>query len=163
MSVNREKHHFLILPEDMANERIANGFFLLDKFEKSNCQILPAQKGWPAIRDGFLSDHNSRLIRYPKAVMVLLVDFDNQGEEDRIAQVKQFVDPAVANRVFVLGAKSEPERLKRTLGSYEKIGKALAKDCLEGTTETWDHELLVHNRPEIARMQSHIDRIFNDT
>lgn len=120
MSVNREKPHFLILPEDTANERIANGFFLIDRFEKSNCQILPAQKGWPAVRDSLLSDHNSRLIKFPGAVMVLLVDFDNQGEEDRIAQVKQFVDPAVADRVFVVGAKSEPERLKKTLGGVMK-------------------------------------------
>ena len=161
MSVNRERPHFLILPEDNANERIANGFFLVDKFAKSNCQVLPAQKGWPSIRDGFLSNYNSKLKMHPMAIMILLVDFDDLSEEDRIAQVKQFVDAAVADRVFVLGAKSEPEELKRTLGSYEKIGKALAKDCLEGTVHTWNHKQLAHNQPEIARMQPHIDKIFD--
>lgn len=163
MSINREKPHFLILPEDNANERIANGFFLVEKFRLSNSQILPAAKGWPSIRDSFLSGHNSRLKRYPMGVMVLLVDFDNHGEEDRIAQVKQFVDPAVADRVFVIGAKSEPEKLKRTLGRYEDIGKDLAKDCLEGSENTWSHELLMHNLPEIANMKPHIDMIFNPT
>ncbi|HRI67140.1 MAG TPA: hypothetical protein PK156_23010 [Polyangium sp.] len=160
MSVNREKPHFLILPEDNADERIANGFFLVDEFAKSNCQILPAKKGWSSIRDSFPSDHNSRLKKYPMAIMILLVDFDNHEEESRINEVKELVDPAVADRVFVLGAKSEPEELKKALGSYEKIGKALAKDCLEGTANTWSHELLAHNQAEIARMQPHIDQIF---
>lgn len=160
MSVNREKPHFLILPEDNANERIANGFFLVDKFAKSNCQVLPAQKGWPSIRDSFPTNHNARLKKYPKAIMLLLVDFDNHGEDERIGQVEEFVDPAVADRVFVLGAKSEPEELKKVFGSYEKIGKALAKECVEGTSHTWNHELLVHNQREIARMQPHIATIF---
>lgn len=161
MSVNREQPHFLILPEDTANQRIANGFFLEDKFVKSNHQVLPAQKGWPSIRDSFPSMYNAKLKKYPKAIMILLVDFDNRAEEDRVAQVKQHVDPDVEGRVFVLGARSEPEKLKKSLGGgYEEIGKSLAKDCVENTDVMWSHTLLAHNRVEITRMQAHIAEIF---
>ncbi len=161
MSINREKPHLLILPEDNANERIANGFFLVDKFRLSNSQILPAKKGWPSIRDSFPSDHNFRLKKFPMAIMILLVDFDGEKADFRIKQVKQFVEPVVAGRVFVIGAMSEPEELKRTLGGYEKIGKNLAKDCLEGSTNTWNHDQLIHNLPVLARMQPRIDTIIN--
>jgi hypothetical protein len=40
--------------------------------------------------------------------------------------------------VFILGALSEPEALKRAdLGSYESIGLAMAKDCREETERIW--------------------------
>jgi hypothetical protein len=166
MSVNREKPHFLLVPEDNANRQIANGFFMIEPFSKSNSQTLPEQRGWPSIRDSFPSDYNRRLQRYPECVMILLVDFDNEDEADRIAEVKQHVDSSVIDRVFVLGAKSEPEELKKTLGklrTYEEIGKALAKDCAEGTTNTWNHPLLAHNQHELTRMQSHIAKIFSSS
>lgn len=86
--------------------------------------------------------------------MVLLVDFDNRVDEqtNRRDQVLAEVDEAVRDRVFVLGAQGEPEDLKAALGSYEKIGKALARECAEGTRTTWEHPLLAHNRDELDRM-----------
>jgi hypothetical protein len=60
------------------------------------------------------------------------------------------------DRVFILGARSEPEALKPDLGSYETIGRALAKDCHEGTDATWGHDLLLHNAIEIDRLRQHV-------
>ncbi|MFP4004440.1 MAG: hypothetical protein ACLFV8_11740, partial [Alphaproteobacteria bacterium] len=54
---------------------------------------------------------------------------------------------------FVLGALSEPEQLKRAgLGSYEDIGRAMARECQDGTQSVWAHELLRHNEDERARL-----------
>ncbi|NER94023.1 MAG: hypothetical protein F6J86_09315 [Symploca sp. SIO1B1] len=62
--------------------------------------------------------------------------------------------PDLQKRVFVLGVLSEPEKLKTALNqmTYEEIGKALANDCYYNTSELWGHELLKHNKPELARM-----------
>jgi hypothetical protein len=59
-------------------------------------------------------------------------------------------------RVFVLGTWSEPEELRETLGTYETIGRALAKDCHDNTEATWAHNLLRHNAGELERLRKHI-------
>ena len=35
--------------------------------------------------------------------------------------------------------------------SYETIGRAMAQDCRNNTSNIWGHELLRHNSSEIAR------------
>ena len=93
--------------------------------------------------------------RYPDRFMVLLIDFDNHPE--RLAEAKAEIPDHLAERVFVLGALTEPEGLKRAgLGSLEQIGLGLAKDCREGTDTLWQHPLLKHNDPELERMLQHI-------
>jgi len=57
------------------------------------------------------------------------------------------------DRVFILGAWTEPEDLKADLGSYETIGLAMAKDCREETNRIWRHDLLRHNTSEIDRLR----------
>ena len=53
------------------------------------------------------------------------------------------------NRVFVLGALESPEILRRSLSlQLELIGKTLAAECLNHTTELWNHDLLRHNEPD---------------
>ena len=57
------------------------------------------------------------------------------------------------SRVFLLGVRSEPEALKQAgLGKLEDIGRLLAKDCREGTRNTWGHALLQHNARELNRL-----------
>ena len=51
---------------------------------------------------------------------------------------------------------TEPEALRAALGSYETIGRALAKDCREGTDTTWEHRLLRHNSGEIGRLRERV-------
>ena len=71
---------------------------------------------------------------------------------------KKRIPENLAERVFVLGVLTEPERLKSKLGqSYEEIGKKLAFDCHERRNSMWGHDLLKHNQSEIARMQAHPD------
>jgi hypothetical protein len=69
---------------------------------------------------------------------------------------KSQVPDDLKERVFVLGALANPEELRASLGPYEAIGKAAAKDCREGTDTTWGHELLKHNAIEIDRLRQHV-------
>lgn len=139
-----------VLPEDDANRQIANGFMTHHALRGNRIRILEPAGGWAKIRDSFSSEHNDALRRYPQRMMVLLVDFDGQGDA-RLNEVKSQVDPDVAERVFVLGAQEEPEKLRAALGSYETIGKALARECGDGSDTMWSHASLEHNRAELER------------
>jgi hypothetical protein len=83
-----------------------------------------------------------------------LMDFDR--DENRLDIVQAKIPGHLAHRVFVLGTLSEPEDLKRELGSYETIGMALAKDCREETADAWGHDLLRHNAGELDRLREHV-------
>jgi hypothetical protein len=86
--------------------------------------------------------------RYPDRFFVLLIDFDRDA--DRLRHATTRIPEHLRDRVFILGAWSEPEELKRAdLGSYEEIGLAMARDCRENTTATWDHDLLRNNIPNL--------------
>ncbi|HVK64952.1 MAG TPA: hypothetical protein VM694_10770 [Polyangium sp.] len=153
MSVNRHKQHWLILPEDDANRQIANGFFLV--FPDRNIQREHPADGWGHVRDAFKRQYNRVMQKYPECLMVLLVDFDNQA--DRRAAVTSEVLDSLRDRVFVLGSYVHPEKLKSALGmSYEKIGKSLARECVEGTGDTWGHPLLRHNSRDLMRIRKRI-------
>ena len=84
--------------------------------------------------------------------MILLVDFD--GREERLTNVKAAIPAQLIERVFILGAWTNPEELRRAVVlSYEEIGLALARDCREETEGTWGHNLLRHNAPELGRLR----------
>ncbi len=72
------------------------------------------------------------------------------------ADAKQRIPERLSHRVFTLGAWTEPERLKSRLGSYETIGRAIAKDCREDTDTTWGHRLLRHNDGEVGRLRRYV-------
>ncbi|MDP1748975.1 MAG: hypothetical protein Q8L22_05930 [Reyranella sp.] len=151
MSVNRELAHILVLPEDDANRQLANGFVL--NIATAQIQVLREVGGWARVRDRFASDHVDSMRKYPGRYMVLLIDFD--GYIQRLQEMKAVIPQDLANRVFIFGARSEPEDLKRArLGTYETIGKAMAEDCRNGTQEMWAHNLLEHNQGELARMRN---------
>jgi hypothetical protein len=156
MSVNKYQPHVLVLPEDDANRQMAIGFVLELSVRHRNVQVLPVAGGWTHVRDEFVSNLQQRLLRWPAAHAVLLVDFDNRVDGDgrlvRREQVIPEVDTTLLQRVFVLGASGEPEALKKALGGYEKIGKALGKECHDETRVTWAHPMLKHNGPELDRM-----------
>ena len=139
MSVNKYQPHVLVLPEDDANRQLANGF-LLDPFLSSRkIQVLEEVGGWHQVLERFTSDHIVGMDRYPDRFMVLLIDFD--GREDRLISAKGAIPNHLADRVFILGAWSEPEALRQAgLGSYETIGLKMAKDCREETDATWGHD-----------------------
>jgi hypothetical protein len=125
---NRYQPHALVLPEDDANSQLANGFILdLDPSALTKIQVLPEVGGWRAVLDTFESDHVAGMDRYTERYMVLLIDCD--GEEKRVNDAKHGIPERLSDRIFILGARTEPEALKgAALGSY---GRAIARDCRE--------------------------------
>lgn len=169
MSVNKYQPHIKVLPEDDANRQLANGFLLevgrmevdrkeVDRTRQRQMQVLPVAGGWQNVLNLFISDHVAEMEKYSTRFMILLIDFD--GKEDRLNNAKVAIPNHLTDRVFILGVWSEPEALKRaTLDSYETIGRNLARDCLEETDTTWEHNLLRHNGGELDRLRKHVRSI----
>jgi len=151
MSVNPYKPHVLVLPEDDANKDLANGFHL-EISRIRQMQVLPVAGGWTKVLDSFTHDHVREMDANLNRFMVLLIDFD--GRHNRLDRAKALIPPHLKDRVFILGAWTEPEKLRSDLGLYEAIGNAMARDCREGTRRIWEHELLQHNAAEFDRLHN---------
>jgi len=149
--VNRYRPHIYVVPEDDANRQILNGFLLEPGLDIRAIQVLPSAGGWSKVRDDFEHVYAPEMQNYPLRMMLLVIDFDKQGE--RLNVMKQGIPGNLNDRVFVLGVLSEPEQLKRATGlSLESIGQGLATDCSNGTYVLWGHDLLRHNKAELQRM-----------
>ncbi len=154
MSVNKYQAHVLVLPEDDADRQLANGFVLdLDPSVLTRIQVLPEVGGWIEVLNRFNADHVADMGKYIERYMVLLFDFD--GHKDRVIDAKDRIPENLKDRVFILGALSEPEDL-RSLGTYETIGRRIAKDCREDSDAIWTHDLLLHNAGEISRLRERV-------
>jgi hypothetical protein len=151
MSVNKYFPHVLILPEDDANRQLANGFLRDPHLQARNIQVLPEAGGWREVSGRFQSDHVPAMTRFDKRFMVLLIDCD--GRVDRLSSARNDIPTHLRDRVFILGARTDPEALRSELGSYETVGLALAKDCREGADATWGHDLIKHNSTELKRLR----------
>ena len=152
MSVDKYNPHILILPEDDANNDILNGFLLEPGINNRKLQPLEVAGGWTVVRDTFVNEHIKQMRRLPERLMVLLVDFDSR--DDRLTQMRKAIPDDLLDRVFVLGARKEPEDLKKArLGSFETIGLLLGRDCVDGTDLGWSHDLLRHNLEELKRLR----------
>jgi len=110
MNINRFQPHVLVLPEDDANRQIAVGFRLDPSLESRRIRVLPVAGGWTNVLETFLSDHVVEMERHPDRFMVLLIDLD--GREHRLNHAKAKIPPHVSERVFILGALTEPEASK---------------------------------------------------
>jgi hypothetical protein len=154
MSVNKHLPHVLVLPEDDANAQLATGFQLDPFLDTRKMQILEEAGGWREVLNRFREDHVPEMDRYASRFMVLVIDFD--GREDRLDEVMDSIPDHLKERVFVLGSLSQPEDLRRNLGSYETIGLAMAKDCRDNADVTWAHNLLRHNAGELERLRLHV-------
>jgi len=159
MGVNKYQDHVLVLPEDDANRQIANGFILNSNVKERAIQVLPIADGWGKLVGKFQDDHVEEMKKISKRRMVLLIDFDGQGE--RFSYVKNQIPEELQDRVFILGVLSDPEDLKRIkkkfesigTGKLEQIGDTLANDCSnDNTNGLWGHDLLKHNKTELDRM-----------
>ena len=160
MSVNKYLPHVLVLPEDDANRQLANGFHLDQFLATRRMQVLEEAGGWQEVLSHFKTDHLLEMERYNNRFMVLLIDFD--AREDRLDKVRRVIPDHLRDRVFVLGSWGEPEDLRRSLGSYESIGLAMAKDCRDNTESVWGHEILRHNSSELERLRLHVRPILFD-
>lgn len=140
----------LVLPEDDANRQLATGFDL--NVSSPQYRVEEGAGGWHRVCECFVSDHLIPMQKYTERYMVLLIDFDN--DLSRLETVKLQIPDDIADRVFVIGARNNPEALKRAgLGSYETIGSLLADDCRGETEVTWSHDLLRHNEGELTRLR----------
>ncbi len=156
MSPNKYKPHLFVLPEDDPNRQIANGFLLNPALNERAIQVLPVAGGWKKVRDKFKNVHVHEMERFSERSILLIVDFDNQGEK-RLLDIRVEIPNSLTDRAFILGAKSEPENLRADLGmSFEDIGKALSKDCVDNTRTIWRHDLLIHNDTELDRLISFV-------
>ncbi len=155
MSVNKYRPHVYVLPEDDANRQLANGFQLGDLSDYRQMKVLNVAGGWQEVVKCFKEEHAPEMDRNAKRFTVLLIDFDEQ--QNRLNNVKAEIPEHLKERVFVLGAWSEPEKLRTDFGpDYEKIGAAMAKDCFDNTDVIWAHELLRHNANELERLRKHV-------
>lgn len=156
MSVNRFLPHVLVLPEDDANRFLANGFQLeITGLPQRQMQVLPAAGGWGAVRDTFASDHVADMTGNHHRFMVLLVDFDD--DSTRLETMQKSIPAQLAARVFVIGARGNPEELKAALKEpLEDIGMRLARECRDDSDETWSHEQLGHNKAELDRLRADV-------
>ena len=158
MSVNKYLPNVYVLPEDDANRQLAIGFQLGDLSDFRQMQVLDVAGGWQKVVQCFKEEHIQGMDRHTKRFMVLLIDFDEQ--ENRLKNVKAEIPEHLKERVFVLGAWSEPEKLRPDLGSnYEQIGEAMAKDCRDKTETTWSHDLLRRNTGELERLRQYVHPI----
>lgn len=158
MSVNRERLHLLVLPEDDANRQILIGF--LQEFPPGQIQRLPEADGWGKVLDEFESEHVPGLRKYGRRMILLLIDFDRQS--DRFSKARARIPEDLTDRVFILGAWKDPEGLSSAgLGSREEIGRKMAADCRDNTDAIWEHELLRHNKDELDRLCPRIREILS--
>lgn len=159
--MNRQRPHVLILPEDTANRQIANGFYL-DVDHQQAMRVLPVQQGWPNVRDALQQTFVPELRRFRCAHLVALIDFDSRPDRRTLFTDELELPADIAERVFIAGALTEVEDLRRSLVNHhlirpntlEGIGGALAEECRNGGSLVWGNELLAHNAVEVARMRT---------
>ena len=155
--VNRQRAHVRILPEDRANAEIATEF-LVECGSPRQVQILPEAGGRDKVIAGFTSEHARVMKRDSQGLMILLIDLD---ENEDFQRYRQQVPADLAERVFVVGAKPDPEGLRTaTQLSFAQLGEKLAQECKADSLKLWEHESLKHNLAELQRLREHIRPIF---
>lgn len=156
MSVNKEKPHVSIIPEDRANNQIINGFCQNVNLQLTKVEIQPLAGGWEYAVERFENNEITKMRIYPNRYLVLVIDFDNK--DDRENYVKGKIPEDLKDRVFILGSLDRPEKIKN-VGTREEIGEGLAQDCYGKTDNFWKHEQLKHNQDELKRMHSIVNSI----
>ncbi len=152
MAVNKYEQHVWVVPEDDANRQIANGFNLHPALADTRFHVGKYPGGWLKVLAEFEQSHAVALRKFTLRHLVLLIDFDGKVEE-RAFKFKSAIPSDVADRVYVLGARDDPESLRTNTGlKFEGIGKALAGECASREPMLWSHELLKHNEQELKRL-----------
>lgn len=152
MGVNKHKKHVWVVPEDDANRQLVNGFCLHPALNGTCIDVRPASGGWLRVLADFEQMHASKLREFPLRHLVLMIDFDDKVDE-RSAMIKGKIPADVADRVYVLGLRGEPEPFRKHMGkSLEKLGEDLAAACTSSLPGLWAHDLLKHNHEELVRL-----------
>lgn len=150
--MNRYAPHVYVIPEDDRDRQIADGFVLHHQVKDSRIQVVPPAGGWSKVLATFVKEYVPKLRDFKDAHVVMLIDFDDQVE-GRKEQFAKEIPAEFQTRVFVVGAKRNPEALKSALKiGFEEIGRSLADDCDTDSTSYWSHEELRHNDVERQRL-----------
>lgn len=152
MRINREQLHVIVIPEDNANQQLAFGFIEHHAVNDRLIQVMPPANGWPGVLKKFSEVYLPLLQAYPHAHVVMLVDFDEKVDQ-RKSNFENHIPDDVRDRVFVIGSRSEPEKLKKKLKlGFAKIGDELAENCHSDGYVLWSHQELAHNESELQRL-----------
>jgi hypothetical protein len=151
--MNKYVPHAIIIPEDRADEEIANGFAEHAHVKAPRVSVAPPAGGWWEVVKVYTVEYIPYLRKYSGAHVIMLLDFDGQYFQ-RHSQVRASIPQDVSGRTFVVGTSTTPEALRQALGigGFEAIGEALADDCAQNTMTYWGHVQLSHNSPELARL-----------
>lgn len=157
MAVNHYKPHVVVLVEDRANADIANGFLLEIGHRQRNVEVSRPCGGWLEVLKE-LERQFEKLDRFPARRIVLVLDFDDQVE-NRTSLIRKKVPEQYRSRIFLLGCRFEPERLRTALGlSLERIGSTLSRECSDDELPEalWLHDHLSHNDGERRRLRAEV-------
>ncbi len=157
MSIKTYQPHLIVLPEDRANERIANGFIDNLNVNERAIQVDRPAGGWLKVVKKFTEVYVDEMRQFTRSMIVLLIDFDLK--ENRFIFVQDSIPDDLRERVFILGVRDEPEKLSKAIKfkkSLEEIGETLAEDCANNTNKLWGHDLLKDNQAELERMRSSV-------
>lgn len=151
-AVNKFKPHLFIVPEDEADERIANGFQLHLEVA-GEVQIMPAAGGWKKVINTILVEYVPILKSNGNAHVIGIIDCDNDSE--RIAKQLATFPADLRERIFVIGANANPEVFKNAVKmKFEQIGEKLAAECFSDQFELWNHEMLSYAAGEVVRAKN---------
>ena len=149
--MNKYRDHVWLIPEDDANSQLAVGFLDHHAVASAKVGLREPAGGWGKVLEVFESEYLPLLHKYQYSHVVMLIDFDEH--EDRKVQCEQRIPADVKPRVFVIGARKDPETLRRELGmGWESIGRELAQECQKDDFKLWRHPHLSHNSNELERM-----------
>ena len=156
MSVNKERPHLLVIPEDDANRQMIEGFRNHLSIDPRKVHVEKVAGGWIKALETFRDSHLTAMRKYEGRHVLILIDSDEVA--NRLAKAREeYVPGELADRVFIMGSFKDPEKLAVALRlSKEAAGGALAESCVSGSAAPWEHELLSHNLGELGRMKAGI-------
>jgi hypothetical protein len=158
LAINKYQPHLIVIPEDDANRQIAVEFAA--GCQTNRLRVDTVGGGWTRTVDLFLRDYAEDMRRFTGRSIVLIVDSD--GKPDRISTIKEGIPEDIASRVFVIGCFDEPEKMRTDLGSFETIGRTMAKECIEGIDSIWKSDHLRHNSGEMNRLKIQMCDLFRN-
>ncbi|MBY0231881.1 MAG: hypothetical protein K2W96_21575 [Gemmataceae bacterium] len=148
---NKYAPHVVLIPEDHANEQLANGFALHHGVRDRLIEIRNPAGGWGHVLDVFTKEIIPYLKSCRSAHAVLLVDFDESDERGAICEGR--IPAELKDRVFVIGSWATPEDAKRDFKmGLEAIGQALAEECSREKEGLWASRHFGHNAEVLERL-----------
>lgn len=150
--MNKYLQHVYVIPEDDCDRQLAHGFVMHPRVDGRRIQVMPLAGGWAHAVRLLHDEYVAKLRENPRAHVVLVVDFDGCFD-DRHSRILNDIPSDIRDRVFVVGPKETPEKLKGELSqSFESIGRSLADDCDADAKGLWVHEQLSHNKDDRQRL-----------